>query len=50
MERNPISAAEVPGVGYHFEQGGCTPVEQQREQPPLVLPGERDERMRHAED
>src|SRR5215472_6084102 len=42
--------AEVLGVEGHFEQGGCAGFKQQGKQPPLVLPDEGQERMRHAED
>jgi hypothetical protein len=44
------SGAEMPGVGCDFEQGGGAGFKEQREQEPLVLPHQRHECMRHAED
>jgi len=43
-------SAEVLGVGCHFEQRGGAAGKQQCEQPPLVLPHQGYERVRHAED
>src|SRR5260370_25190512 len=37
-------------MGGYFQQGCCTGLEQQGEEPPLVLPHQRRQRMRHAED
>ena len=42
--------AEMLRVGGHFEQRGGAGFEQQGEQPSLILPHERHERVRHAED
>ncbi len=38
------------GIGCDFEQRACTGFEQQSEEPPLVLPHQRHQRMGHAED
>ena len=46
----PNLDAEMLGVGSHFEQRGGAALEQQREQPPLILPHQRHERVRYAED
>ena len=43
-------SAKMLGIGGDFEQRGGTGFEQQREEPPLVLPHQRDQRVRHAED
>jgi hypothetical protein len=37
-------------IGCDFEQRGCAGFEQQSEEPPLVLPHQRHQRMGHAED
>ena len=42
--------AEMLGVGGHFEQRGGAALEQQREQPSLILPHQGHERVRYAED
>src|ERR1700693_2903149 len=41
---------EVPGVGGDFQQGCAAALEQELEQDPLVLPQQRNQRVRHAED
>ena len=41
---------EMLGVGRHFQQGGRRGLEQEGEKDPLVLPDQRHERMRQAED
>ena len=42
--------AEVPGIGRDFQQGCGAGFEQELEENLLVLPDQRDQRMRHAED
>jgi hypothetical protein len=43
-------STEVLRVGCNFEQCGGAARKQKREQPPLILPHQRHERVRHAED
>ena len=41
---------EMLGIGSDFQQGCGAGLEQEREENPLVLPDQRDQRVRHAED
>ena len=40
----------MPGIGCDFQQCVCTGFEEQREELPLVLPHQRHQCVRHAED
>src|SRR2546427_7684303 len=42
--------AEMFGVGGHFQQGGRRGLEQESKQDLLILPDQRHEAVRHAED
>src|ERR1700730_6363280 len=43
-------SAEMLRIGCDFQERGRAGFEQQSKEPPLVLPHQRHERMRHAED
>ena len=50
MLRKPIASAKMFRVGGHFEQCSGAGLEQEGEQDPLVLPHQRHQCMRNAED